>query len=84
MAEPQPIETAPRDGRKVTVLWTDRDGQENEPGDPSAARRQAAVELRSAGPVHDPGVLDDQVVHARSSLWIWPASVRRSGIRCLF
>ena len=30
MAEPKPIETAPRDGRKVTVLWTDRDGQENE------------------------------------------------------
>ena len=30
MAEPKPIETAPKDGRKVTVLWTDRDGQENE------------------------------------------------------
>ena len=30
MAEPKPMETAPRDGRKITVLWTDRDGQENE------------------------------------------------------
>jgi hypothetical protein len=28
MAEPKPIDTAPKDGRKVTVLWTDRDGQE--------------------------------------------------------
>ena len=26
----QPIATAPKDGRKITVLWTDRDGQENE------------------------------------------------------
>jgi len=30
MADPKPIDTAPRDGRKVTVLWKDRDGQENE------------------------------------------------------
>ena len=30
MAEPKPIETAPKDGRKITVLWTDRNGQENE------------------------------------------------------
>ena len=30
MAEPKPIDTAPKDGRKITVLWTDRDGQENE------------------------------------------------------
>ena len=30
MAEPKSIDTAPKDGRKVTVLWTDRDGQENE------------------------------------------------------
>lgn len=30
MTKPQPIATAPKDGRKVTVLWTDRDGQENE------------------------------------------------------
>jgi hypothetical protein len=30
MGNPQPIATAPMDGRKVTVVWTDRDGQENE------------------------------------------------------
>ena len=29
-SDAQPIATAPKDGRKVTVLWTDRDGQENE------------------------------------------------------
>lgn len=26
---PQPIATAPKDGSKVTVHWTDRDGVEN-------------------------------------------------------
>lgn len=30
MAERQPISTAPRDGSKVTVTWTDGDGVENE------------------------------------------------------
>lgn len=30
MTNPHPIDTAPKDGSKVTVLWTDRDGQENE------------------------------------------------------
>jgi len=30
MAGKQPISTAPKDGSKVTVFWTDEDGQENE------------------------------------------------------
>lgn len=30
MAERKPISTAPKDGSKVTVHWTDEDGQENE------------------------------------------------------
>lgn len=30
MAQARPMATAPRDGTKVRVLWTDRDGQENE------------------------------------------------------
>ncbi len=40
---PKPIETAPKDGNKVTVLWRDRDGVENSSpaqyrsGDPSEA-----------------------------------------------
>ena len=45
MAEPKPIDTAPRDGRKVTVLWTDRDGQENE----SIAQYRSVDRLKQAG-----------------------------------
>ena len=45
MAEPKPMETAPRDGRKITVLWTDRDGQENE----SIAQYRSPERLKQAG-----------------------------------
>ena len=45
MAEPQPIATAPKDGRKVSVLWTDRDGQENE----SIAQYRSLDRLQRAG-----------------------------------
>lgn len=30
MASKQPIATAPRDGTKMRIFWTDEDGQENE------------------------------------------------------
>ena len=40
-----PITTAPRDGSKVTVFWTDRDGQENE----SLAHYRSPERLRSTG-----------------------------------
>ena len=40
-----PIATAPLDGSKVTVFWTDRDGQENE----SIAHYRSLERLRSAG-----------------------------------
>ena len=42
---PRPIESAPRDGRKVTVHWTDRDGQENT----SIGQYRSAERLRAAG-----------------------------------
>jgi len=45
MTNPQPIATAPKDGRKVTVFWTDRDGQENE----SVAQYRSLDRLKSAG-----------------------------------
>ena len=41
----QPISTASRDGSKVTVYWTDRDGQENE----SIARYRSLDRLKAAG-----------------------------------
>ena len=41
----KPISTAPRDGRKVTVCWTDALGQENE----SVARYRSTERLRAAG-----------------------------------
>ena len=41
----EPIATAPLDGSKVTVFWTDRDGQENE----SIAHYRSLERLRSAG-----------------------------------
>lgn len=42
---PRPIATAPKDGRNVTVYWTDRDGQENE----SVARYRSLERLKAAG-----------------------------------
>ena len=45
MAEPKSIDTAPKDGRKVTVLWIDRDGQENE----SIAQYRALDWLKRGG-----------------------------------
>lgn len=40
-----PIETAPRDGSKVTVLWTDAEGVENE----SVAQYRDPARLRRSG-----------------------------------
>ena len=40
-----PIATAPLNGAKVTVFWTDRDGQENE----SIAHYRSLERLRAAG-----------------------------------
>ncbi len=45
MSKPQPIATAPRDGSKVTVFWTDRDGQENE----TIAQYRSLDRLKLAG-----------------------------------
>ena len=45
MAVKQPIETAPRDGSKVKVYWTDSLGQENE----SVARFRSLESLRKSG-----------------------------------
>lgn len=45
MNEPKPIATAPKDGRKITVQWTDRDGQENE----SIAQFRSLERLKLAG-----------------------------------
>lgn len=45
MTNPQPIATAPKDGRKVTVFWTDRDGQENE----SIAQYRSLDRLKATG-----------------------------------
>ena len=45
MSAKQPIATAPRDGRKITVLWTDRDGQENE----SLAQYRSLDRLKATG-----------------------------------
>jgi len=47
----QPISTAPRDGTKVTVYWTDRDGQENE----SIAQYRALDRLKASGGSWDEG-----------------------------
>lgn len=46
MAERQPIGSAPRDGRQVTVYWTDGDGVENE----SQARYRAEARPKGAAP----------------------------------
>jgi hypothetical protein len=45
MADRKPIETAPRDGRKVQVYWTDIDGQENE----SIAQYRSLERLKASG-----------------------------------
>lgn len=45
MAARKPIDTAPKDGRKVQVYWTDADGQENE----SIAQYRSLDRLKAAG-----------------------------------
>lgn len=45
MTTKRPIATAPKDGSKVTVYWTDRDGQENE----SIAQFRSLDRLKAAG-----------------------------------
>jgi hypothetical protein len=49
MANPRPIATAPKNGSKVQVYWTDMDGQENE----SLAQYRSAEMLRSLGGAYD-------------------------------
>ena len=48
---PRPITTAPKDGRKITVHWTDRDGQENT----SIAQYRSLDRLKGAGGDWDDG-----------------------------
>ena len=45
MAARRPIATAPKDGSKVRVFWTDADGQENE----SIGRYQSLDRLKRVG-----------------------------------
>jgi hypothetical protein len=45
MAKRLPIETAPKDGRKIRVFWTNADGEESE----SIARYRALDSLKRAG-----------------------------------
>ena len=45
MATRRPIATAPKDGSKVRIFWTDADGQENE----SIGRYQSLDRLKRAG-----------------------------------
>ncbi|TKT74211.1 hypothetical protein [Aquamicrobium sp. LC103] len=45
MASGKPITTAPRDGSKITVYWTDKDGQENE----SIAQYRSLEQLKNSG-----------------------------------
>ena len=45
MAARQPIATAPKDGSKVRIFWTDADGQENE----SIGRFQSLDRLKQVG-----------------------------------
>lgn len=45
MRQQHPINTAPKDGRSVTVLWTDFDGKNNE----SPARYRNLDQLKKAG-----------------------------------
>lgn len=45
MPRPKPIATAPKDGRKVRLLWTDADGQQNE----SMGRFRSLEQVKAAG-----------------------------------
>ena len=45
MPDPRPIATAPKNGSKVQVYWTDMDGQENE----SIAQYRSAEMLQALG-----------------------------------
>jgi hypothetical protein len=45
MAARRPIDTAPKDGRKVRVFWTSEDGEESE----SIARYRSLDRLKRAG-----------------------------------
>lgn len=45
MAARKTIDTAPKDGRKIQVYWTDADGQENE----SIAQYRSLERLKAAG-----------------------------------
>lgn len=45
MASRQPMSTAPTDGRKVTVYWTDENGVQNE----SIGQYRSAERLRTIG-----------------------------------
>lgn len=45
MVNKKPIETAPKDGQKVTVYWTDSEGQENE----SIAQYRSLEHLKATG-----------------------------------
>jgi hypothetical protein len=45
MTSKQPISTAPKDGSRVQVYWTDFDGQENE----SIARYRSLEKLKAGG-----------------------------------
>jgi len=45
MAKRRPIDTAPKDGSRVRVFWTDEDGEESE----SIARYRSLDQLRRAG-----------------------------------
>ena len=44
MSQKRPIDTAPKDGRKVRVFWTNADGEESE----SVARYHGLDQLRRA------------------------------------
>ena len=50
MADRQPISTAPKDGSKITVYWTDGDGVTNE----SIAQYRSAERLKALGGDADP------------------------------
>ncbi len=45
MSKMRSIDTAPRDGSKVTVVWTDRDGQDNR----SIAQYRSLERLKPTG-----------------------------------
>lgn len=51
MSSKRSIDTAPKDGRKVTVYWTDGDGVENE----TIAQYRSPERLKAAGGDWDEG-----------------------------